>query len=198
MEYGKIVYESYISKKFDKNIGSSNLPPAPFNILMPIFIVILSVFKSRMINKRIANLIYFCYLSLCFVFFLLGNLLLAIFAWLKITYAIIIGRYIQKHRKVYPGILKHTLHLITWIAFGFVFLIFIVFIWDCPNFFRNGFENIDNRNKIKAPTREAVFLIKKILINIEQSELKDLTLDQFIEGIPKNYERNNSRLEKIA
>lgn len=178
MEYSSIIYELREEKNFHKTYGSIMLYPRTINIfLLPIHAITL-LLKSPKFNLFIGSIGYFVSLPCYFIMFLISHIIFIPIAWFNILILIFRGNYQDNLISKNVTWLSKILHILVWLSFGMLHLLYVLIFYDSNTFFKNAFYS-KQKNKIPPITLVEYSSLTTALKQIKYFE-KDLNTEDFI------------------
>lgn len=166
--------------------------PLPSNLLMLVASPALIYFKSERLNRSLNVFNYFYgFLIILLVIYWAISILLLPFAYLKMLYTILLGKFKnQQCQKITLPKAVTAYYFFQFLVFGMVYLIFKIFVLDTIFFFRKAFRPVPKNHQILFT--HCIFKVFKQTIaefSREQNE-EQVCVNEFVDRMRRNFEES--------
>lgn len=192
MEYSHVIYEVKKSNNYNKKYGALVLFPIPINFIIIPFLPFFFRNSSQSINSILVKFGYFLVLLGLMGIFLLGNLFLILFCWLKVFYDILTINYKLNKTKKNPGLIIILIHFTSWLFAGLLYLLFVFLINDVPLFLKSAFKYCDNQLE-SLPINDYFFhLFINLVDDLNKKNIKTISYEEFYNAYLEILEKNSN------
>lgn len=139
----EISYNYYILQKeylFDETFGFLIFFPRTLNIFLLPFHILSLCFQNQEFTIFLVNIFYSFYFCVIFILYLMIDLILLPFAWIKVLGLIFVDSYYDKSEKKMLLISTKTIHFVLWFLGGLFYLLYIVMKIDLRKFIKLAYD----------------------------------------------------------